>query len=80
MHASLAEISLQVTSSPDAIKYVNSTLSYTEPQVEQAAKLRKSHEMDYLSSGRGNRVYLGGFSLNLFEEISRVMLGNRFDS
>lgn len=57
----------------------NSTLLYTEPQVEQVAKLRKSREMDYPSSGR-DRVYLGGFSLNLSGEISRVMLGSCFPS
>lgn len=40
----------------------------------------KSHGVDCLSSGRGNGMYFGGFGLNLFEEISRVMLGNRFAS
>lgn len=40
--------------------------------------LGKSHGVDCLSSGRGNGMYFGGFGLNLFEEISRVMLGNCF--
>lgn len=40
----------------------------------------RSHGVSCLSSGRGNEMFFGGFALNLFEEISRVMLGNHFPS
>lgn len=59
---------------------VNTAPLYVRPQAEKAAMLGKSHGADCLSSGRVIRMYFGGFCLNLFEEISRVMLGNRFPS
>lgn len=53
---------------------------YIEPQVEQVAMLGRSRGVDCLLSGSGNGMYFGGFSLDLFEEVSRVMLGNCFPS